>query len=607
MQRDTTLHEQVILGFDDQGQRISVPVESLMRGTHITGLQGTGKSNLLKVLFWQIARAGAGVMLIDPHGDVSRELLAICPEQLAAAGRFVYLDASDPAYAFGLNLFEVSGASVLDKQRMVDHVLAVFKKLFALGEHANWGPLIEVSLSGAAQIFADTPGMSLTELLPFFYDAVFRDRLVAQATTYPDAIDYWQRFSRRSTAKQQELTDSTERKVLRLTTHPLVRHVVGQSHSTLTLRQLMDERKVVLVRLAAGEIGPEAFTLLGTLLVSQVLTTALSRADSGHRPPFVVLVDELQTLALPDFAALISQARKFNVGLVTANQYLEQLDPPQRTAVLTAVNRVAFQVSSKNARALVDDDYFMAVRKPGPAVRKPKSERVVSCWTETYWDPPAARDAYQQAHTQLLQVLSRKHAAEDALRDAGRFGGEKVARTLQLALVQREEAQVRQRLDELKRCEKQRVHETDLGYEQLVKEYNQTTGRYEPVYVWEEGELQSVSAAKTELSQLLAHLPERQALMRVRVADGTLWQGIVRPPRARTHAASAALLEQLVAQSRQQYYRPRADIEAEITRRRTLPMQAAPASAASPLPEEIFTTDLPPQPTFRRTKRTGAT
>lgn len=399
MSIDTIRQSTISIGRDEERNDIVIPIESLLRGTYIAGLQGTGKTNLLKVIFRGIADAGAGGLFLDPHGDVSRELLATWPEK--HIDRLVYLDASDPTHAFGLNLFDPRDDSPLSKQKAVDDVVAVFQKIYGPNE---WGIQIETNLRGAAQIFVDNPGMTVADLRPFLLEEDFRRPLLARATTYPDTIDFWRRFGELSETMQKRDVASTDRRLMPLITHVLVRHMIGQQSPTVDFRELMDERKLVIVRLAKGEIGLEGLTLLSTLFVSEVLRAALSRSDTTQRPPFITIVDEFQTVAVSDFANLISEARKFNVGLLMANQYLGQLDTAQRAAAMTVINRIAFQVASRDARQLVDEGYFMAERKPGPPVRKPKIEEAFVPIEVEYWDPPEAEFELIEASAEVERL-----------------------------------------------------------------------------------------------------------------------------------------------------------------------------------------------------------
>ncbi len=319
-----------------------------LRHLHVLGPTGVGKSTLLMNLVTQDMAAGRAVVVLDPKGDLITDLLArIPPERLADV---VLLDPTDTERPVGLNPLYLAGRS---PELVADQVLGMFHSLYA----AHWGPRTHDILGASLLTLARTPGMTLAAVPLLLTNAGFRRRVVPSVSDPLTLAPFWQSYEAWSEAERNAAIGPVMNKLRPLLMRPELRAIVGQARPRFDLRQVFTGRKLLLVNLATGQLGPEASSLLGSLVVSQLWQAILGRSaiPSVRRHPVSVVLDEFQTyLHLPvDLADALAQARGLGAGFTLAHQFLHQLDPSMRSAVLAnAQNRVAFRLPSEDARLL---------------------------------------------------------------------------------------------------------------------------------------------------------------------------------------------------------------------------------------------------------------
>lgn len=327
---------------------LALSTPSSLRHLHVLGPTGTGKSTALLNLILQDLDAGRGVVVIESKGDLVTDVMAAMPEKRLRD--LVVLDPSDRARPVGLNPLALKGRP---PELVADQLLSTFHSLYA----ANWGPRTNDILGAALLTLAQVPGMTLCALPILLTDAGFRRRVVPQ-TRDPIALGpFWDQFEAWSEAERSAATAPVHNKLRPFLINPRLRAVLGQSDPLFHISQIFTERKVLLVNLAKGTIGPEAAALLGSLVVAELWQAALSRTSipASKRHPVFVYVDEFQDyLHLPtDLADALGQARGLGVALTLAHQHLHQLDPPMRAAVLAnARSRLCFQLGSDDARVM---------------------------------------------------------------------------------------------------------------------------------------------------------------------------------------------------------------------------------------------------------------
>lgn len=317
--------------------------QAALQHLHVIGPTGTGKSTLLGSLICQDIAAGRAVVVIEPKGDLVEEVLARVPER--RRDDVVVLDASDTC-PVGLNPLASSGRR---PEVVADGILAIFKQLY--GEAI--GPRSSDILHAGLLTLASRPDASLVMLPLLLTHHGFRRSLTSRLRD-PIALEpFWAQYDSWSDGERAAAIAPVRNK-LRPLLRPSLRAVLGQRQPRFQLRQVFTERKLLLVPLRRGVLGPEAASLLGSLVVAELWQATQERAaiPAERRHPVMVYIDEVQDyLRLPtDLADGLAQARGLGVGFTLAHQFLGQLPPAMRTAVLAnARSRVAFQTSHADA------------------------------------------------------------------------------------------------------------------------------------------------------------------------------------------------------------------------------------------------------------------
>jgi hypothetical protein len=323
------------------------PTDSL-RHLHLIGPTGVGKSTVLLNLITADMAAGRAVVVLEPKGDLISDLLVRVPAERISD--VVLLDPSDSVRPVGLNPLALHGRS---PELVADQLLGMLHTLHA----ANWGPRTHDILGASLLTLARSPGMALPALVPLLTDASFRRRVVAGVADPIGLEPFWAAYEAWSEQERMAAIAPVMNKLRPLLLRPEMRAVIGQTHGSFDLRRVFTERKILLVNLSRGLLGPETSALLGSLIVSQLWQAILGRAAvrPERRHPVFVAIDEFQTyLHLPiDLADALAQARGLGVGFALAHQYLHQLDPLMRSAVLAnAQSRIAFRLPSEDARVI---------------------------------------------------------------------------------------------------------------------------------------------------------------------------------------------------------------------------------------------------------------
>ncbi|OGY07654.1 MAG: hypothetical protein A3D24_02330 [Candidatus Blackburnbacteria bacterium RIFCSPHIGHO2_02_FULL_39_13] len=318
------------------------------RHIYIIGQTGTGKSELLKDLIMQDIRAGRGVCFMDPHGDPVEEILKMIPPERAED--VIYFDPSDTERPIGLNLLQA-----LDEQQMHFIATAIINLMYKLYDPYRTGiigPRFEHNVRNAMLTAYEVEGATIVEVFRILSDPSFVQELIPKIKD-PMVRRYWtDQIAQTAEFHKSEILDYVLSKFGRFVTNTLIRNIVGQSNSTLDLRKIMDEGKILLVNLSKGKLGEENSSFLGLLLVPRILMAALSRADipTAERKDFYFYVDEFQNFATPDFAQIMSEARKFKLDLCVANQFIGQVEEEVKNAIFGNVGTImSFRVGVGDA------------------------------------------------------------------------------------------------------------------------------------------------------------------------------------------------------------------------------------------------------------------
>lgn len=338
-----------VTAFRRDRRQFGILADDRRRHMAIIGKTGQGKTTLLGQLIASDIRAGRGVALIDPHGDLADSALAWVPKH--RTNDVVLFDAGDADFPLSWNLL----ASPDPRQRplVASGIVGAFKKAYA----DSWGPRLEHILRNALLALLETPDASFIWLLRLLVEPKFRTAIAAKVSA-PAVRAFWQQeFAAMPQRLQAEAVAPIQNKVGSVVSSPLLRNILGQSRAALNLRRVMDEGNVLIVNLSKGRIGEDASSLLGSLLVSALQIAAMSRSavPESDRRDFSLYVDEFQNFATESFATILSEARKYRLNLTIANQYLAQMEQSTAEAVFGNVGTLlAFQVGARDAEVVAE-------------------------------------------------------------------------------------------------------------------------------------------------------------------------------------------------------------------------------------------------------------
>lgn len=319
---------------------------------YLIGKTGTGKSTLLETLVRQDIHSGQGLALVDPHGDLVERVLARMPENRKPD--LIYFNVPDATQPLGFNPLE--SVPPLRRPLAASGLLEVFKKIWA----DSWGPRLEHILRNSLLALLDQPQATLADVLRLLDDSAFR-RTVAGRVHNPQVRHFWLREYENYPARfRAEAISPVQNKVGAFLASPVVHRIITQPTSAFDLRRVIDEGKILLVNLAKGKIGEDTAALLGAMLVSRVGLAGLSRADvpEKERRDFYLYLDEFQSFTTLSLANMLSELRKYRVNMVLAHQYLSQLDPQVRDAILGNVGTIiSFRLGFADAELLAKEFY----------------------------------------------------------------------------------------------------------------------------------------------------------------------------------------------------------------------------------------------------------
>jgi hypothetical protein len=335
-------------------RKVFISRDDRRRHTYIIGKTGVGKSELLKQMVMQDIEAGHGVCFIDPHDAVRQLLSQIPPER---AEDVIYFNPGDTQRPMGINLLD---AKTEDEQHFAaTAVINMMYKLFDPYKTGIVGPRFEHAIRNAMlTVMQAEPGATFIEVVQALERPDYVQYLLPKVTD-PIIRRYWtDQIAQTSDFHKSEVLDYIVSKFGRFVTNKMIRNIIGQSQSSFDFRKVMDEGKILLVDLAKGEIGEENSNFLGLILVPRILMAAMSRQDTleENRRDFYLYVDEFQNFATPDFAQILSEARKYRLNLTVANQFIGQVEEEVKNAVFGNVGTIiSFRVGVTDANYLAHE------------------------------------------------------------------------------------------------------------------------------------------------------------------------------------------------------------------------------------------------------------
>ncbi len=346
--------EGLLLGksvFRDTERNVYLTDDDRRRHVYIIGRTGTGKTELLKSMILQDIHAGRGVCFIDPHGDAAEDLLSKIPKE--RADDVIYFDPSDLTRPMGLNIMEANTEE--QKGMIVSSFIGLMYKLYDPHHTGVVGPRLEHAVRNSMLTVMSIPGATLIETYRCVTDLNYTKELLPRVSD-PIVKRYWtDEIANTNEYHRSETLGYFASKFGRFVTDRMIRNIIGQSKSSFDIRQVMDQQKILIINLSKGKVTPENSQFLGLLLVPKILTAAMSRQDmpEAERKDFYLYVDEFQNFATETFAEILSEARKYRLNLIVANQFINQMEDNVKNAVFGNVGTlISFRVGVSDANIL---------------------------------------------------------------------------------------------------------------------------------------------------------------------------------------------------------------------------------------------------------------
>lgn len=320
------------------------------RHLYAVGKSGSGKSKLLELLIQEDINKGEGVAVLDPHGDLVDNVLRFIPKE--RVNDVVLLNPADVAFPIAFNPLEKIDDAY--KMQLTVGFLDIFKKLFG----DNWTYRLEHVLRYTTLALLDSPNTTVLSILKMLTDKNYRQKIVSRIQ---DSVvkNFWvSEFAAWSEKFDAEAITPLLNKVGQFVATNMIRNMVGQPKTMFDIRDIMDNKKILLMKVSKGLLGEENSSLIGSMIITKLYQAAMSRADTpeDERTDFYFYVDEFQNFATDTFTEILSEARKYRLNLTIAHQYMGQLSPTVRKTVFGNVgSMISFRVGAEDAKILAEE------------------------------------------------------------------------------------------------------------------------------------------------------------------------------------------------------------------------------------------------------------
>ena len=353
--------------FRNKFQKFGIKRDDRRRHMYLIGKTGMGKSTILENMIIEDIRSGAGLAVVDPHGDLAEKVMEFIPSD--RINDVIYFNPADMDNPIAFNVVEHVDANV--RHLVASGLIGVFQKLWA----DSWGPRLEYILRNAILAVLDYPESTLLAVTRMLSDKPFRKKVIEHIQD-PVVKAFWvNEFAGYNDKFASEAVSPIQNKVGQFLSSAIIRNIVGQVKSSLDMREIMDEGKILILNLSKGRIGEDNSALLGAMMITKIQLAAMSRVDilEKDRRDFYLYVDEFQNFTSDSFANILSEARKYRLNLILAHQYIEQLTEMVKFAVFGNVGTlIAFRVGAADAEALAPE--FMPTFTEEDIVNLPKYE-----------------------------------------------------------------------------------------------------------------------------------------------------------------------------------------------------------------------------------------
>ena len=334
---------------------IRIQKEDRRRHVYVIGQTGTGKSVLLKNMIRQDIENGEGVCFIDPHGDTVEEILNYVPRYRMED--VVYFNPADTALPLGLNMLEYDVRFPEQKTMVVNELFSIFQKLYGAVPE-SMGPMFEQYFRNSTLLVMDDPssGNTLLEIERVLADRDFRE-LKLSRTTNVVVRQFWEQIAEKAggEASLANIVPYITSKFDTFLANEIMRPIIAQEKSAFNFRDIMDQKKILLINLSKGRLGELNSSLLGLILVGKLLIASLSRTDipEATRNDFYLYIDEFQNVTTPSIATILSEARKYRLDLIISHQFTGQLEDNIKKAVFGNVGSlISFRIGSEDGEFL---------------------------------------------------------------------------------------------------------------------------------------------------------------------------------------------------------------------------------------------------------------
>ncbi|HNU81324.1 MAG TPA: type IV secretion system DNA-binding domain-containing protein [bacterium] len=353
--------------FRNQFKKFGIKTDDRRRHMYLIGKTGMGKSTIQENMIVGDIRAGHGLAVVDPHGDLAEKIIEYIPSNRIQD--VVYFNPSDIDYPIAFNVLEQVDPHL--RHLVASGLLGVFQKLWA----DSWGPRLEYILRNTILAILDFPGSTLLGVVRMLSDKSYRKRVVANIKD-PVVKAFWEKeFASYADKFASEAVSPIQNKVGQFLSSSLMRNIIGQVRSSFNIREIMDQGKILIMNLSKGRIGEDNSALLGAMMITKIQLAAMSRVDvpEKERKDFYLYIDEFQNFSTDSFANILSEARKYHLNLILAHQYIEQLSEKVKPAVFGNVGTIiAFRVGAADAEELAKE--FAPVFTEEDLVNLPKYE-----------------------------------------------------------------------------------------------------------------------------------------------------------------------------------------------------------------------------------------
>ncbi len=341
-----------VTNYRDMRKRFGIKEKNRRGHIYVVGKTGTGKSTLIENMAISDIDDGNGLALIDPHGDLSENILSFLPRRRLKD--IIYFNPGDVEYPVPFNPLE-SGHP--DQHHLVTSgLISVFRKIWP----EFWGPRLEHILRHSILTLLEYQNGTILDIPKLLTDKDFREEVIRKVNNQQVRQFWFSEFEKYSAWLRSEAISPILNKVGQFLASIPLRNIVGQKENTFNLRKVMDEGKILVVNLVKGRIGEDNCSLLGGMMMTKIWLAALSRAEmpENKRKPFYLYVDEFHNFMTLSFADILSDARKYGLHLTLAHQYIEQLDEKIKGAIFGNVGTIiSFRVGIDDAKYLAGEFY----------------------------------------------------------------------------------------------------------------------------------------------------------------------------------------------------------------------------------------------------------